>query len=367
MTEMLDVVDENGMPTGEIVDRERAHRDGIRHRTSHVWLARVKAGGDLKIENIELLLQRRSMDKDSNPGCLDISSAGHIPAGCTYVESALRELKEELGLDIEADALCFCGKRRKSYKKSFHGREFSDNQVSNVYVIFCDIKASDIVFQKSEISEVLWMPFDDVYKMAEQDEHSDNPQSCLALEEMQLLRNYIRDHADWLNVNKGISYNNGQTQKVKPVKLTTLCYIEQNGKYLMLYRNKKKDDQSKGKWLGVGGKLESGESPEDCLIREVYEETGLRLTEYKFRGIITFVSDIWENELMFLYTADTFDGKLKDDCDEGCLKWIPKEDVRELNVWEGDRIFLDELLKDNNDIHIRLVYEDDKLVEFIKY
>jgi len=152
----------------------------------------------------------------------------------------------------------------------------------------------------------------------------------------------------------------------KNIKLTTLCYIEKDGNYLMLYRNKKKDDQSEGKWLGVGGKIESGESPEECVVREVFEETGLSLNSVKFRGIITFVSDIWDNEFMFLYTSDDFTGQLKPVCDEGELAWIPKDEVMELPAWEGDKVFLKPLIEGVEDIHIKLVYEGEKLVKVIE-
>ena len=113
-------------------------------------------------------------------------------------------------------------------------------------------------------------------------------------------------------------------------KLTTLCYIEQDDCYLMLHRIKKKHDANEGKWIGVGGHFEKGESPEECLLREVYEETGLTLTSYRLRGIITFVSDDWGSEYLHLYTADDFDGDLAvamEHCNEGVLKWVQKKDI----------------------------------------
>ena len=124
------------------------------------------------------------------------------------------------------------------------------------------------------------------------------------------------------------------------MKNSVLCYIEKNEKYLMLYRNKKKNDVNGGKWIGVGGKLEENESPDEALLREVKEETGLTLTSYRFRGIITFVSDTWEGEYMYLFTADGFEGELKE-CDEGDLKWISRDFLDQLPKWEGDQIFLD--------------------------
>ena len=117
--------------------------------------------------------------------------------------------------------------------------------------------------------------------------------------------------------------------------LTTLCYLEQDGNYLMMHRVKKEHDVNEGKWIGVGGHFEPGESPEECLLREVKEETGLTLTSWKFRGIVTFTSDDNPTEYMCLYTADGFEGTLTEDCREGILRWVPKEEVLNLRLWEG--------------------------------
>lgn len=153
---------------------------------------------------------------------------------------------------------------------------------------------------------------------------------------------------------------------VKMTKNTTLCYIEKDDKYLMLLRNKKEVDINKGKWIGVGGHFEEGESPEECLVREVYEETGLTLTNYKFRGLVTFSSDQWQTEYMFLYTADGFEGELKD-CNEGELRWIPKSEILDLNLWEGDKEFLKLLFEDNDVFSMKLSYVEDTLVERKRY
>ncbi|WP_024347117.1 NUDIX hydrolase [Lacrimispora indolis] len=146
--------------------------------------------------------------------------------------------------------------------------------------------------------------------------------------------------------------------------LTTLCYIEREGRYLMLHRIKKKGDMNQDKWLGVGGHLEEGESPEECLLREVKEETGLSLRSYRLRGIITFVSDKYPDEYMFLYTADAYEGALTE-CEEGELKWVPKEETGGLSLWEGDRIFFELLLADIPFFSLKLVYRGDHLAEVL--
>lgn len=145
--------------------------------------------------------------------------------------------------------------------------------------------------------------------------------------------------------------------------LTTLCYIEKDDAYLMLHRVKKKNDINQDKWIGVGGKLEKDESPEECLLRETKEETGLTLTEYQLRGIITFISNEWDTEYMYLYKATGYEGDLIEDCDEGELVWIPKDRLFELNLWEGDKIFLKLLDQDEGLFSLKLRYEGNVLVE----
>ena len=148
--------------------------------------------------------------------------------------------------------------------------------------------------------------------------------------------------------------------------LTTLCYIEKDQKYLMLHRVKKQKDVNKDKWIGIGGHFELGESPEECLLREVKEETGLTLTSYTLHGIITFISDGWGCEYMHLYTADTFEGTLTEEqmntCEEGILRWIPKDQILSLELWEGDKIFLDYLLNQKGFFSLKLEYNGNKLV-----
>ncbi len=146
------------------------------------------------------------------------------------------------------------------------------------------------------------------------------------------------------------------------MKLTTLCYIESAASYLMLHRISKKKDANKDKWIGVGGHFEQNESPEDCLLREVKEETGLTLTSWRQRGIVTFVSDRWETEYMFLYTADSYIGELQP-CDEGTLEWIAKADISKLNLWQGDLIFFDLLQSQEPFFSLKLVYEGETLAD----
>lgn len=147
----------------------------------------------------------------------------------------------------------------------------------------------------------------------------------------------------------------------KELRLTTICYIEKDDKYLMLHRTKKKNDQSHNKWLGVGGKFEENESPDECVVREVKEETGLNLLSYRLRGVMTFVSDIWETEYMFIYTADKFEGKLTE-CNEGELLWIEKSKISDLKLWEGDILFLKKLIEDSGFFTIKVQYQGEKLI-----
>ncbi len=153
-------------------------------------------------------------------------------------------------------------------------------------------------------------------------------------------------------------------------KKTTLCYIENNDSYLMLYRNKKPDDPNEGKWLGIGGKFEPGDSPDECNSREVLEETGLVLKSAHFHGVIKFRADSYEDEDMYLYSSDDFepaDSEAKSvyemtgeyalpDCNEGELRWIPKDEIMRLPMWEGDRAFLERVLAGYDEISLTLNY-----------
>jgi 8-oxo-dGTP pyrophosphatase MutT (NUDIX family) len=175
--EILDVVDENGIPTGARLPREEVHRVGALHRTSHVWLTRSRNGA------AELLLQKRSAQKDSHPGCYDISSAGHIPAGDDFLESALRELREELGITAAPEELTDCGQLRIVCDAVFHGAPFHDRQISRVYLLRCDRPEAAFTVQESEIESVRWFPLAECYEMA----RTGAPANCLRTDELDLV------------------------------------------------------------------------------------------------------------------------------------------------------------------------------------
>jgi 8-oxo-dGTP diphosphatase len=148
------------------------------------------------------------------------------------------------------------------------------------------------------------------------------------------------------------------------MKMTTLCYLERGDEYLMLHRIKKKNDENHDKWIGVGGKFEANESPEDCMRREIFEETGLTVSDYRYRGIVTFVSDIYETEYMHLFTVTDWTGEARE-CDEGELAWIKKQKLFDLTLWQGDRIFLQLLQEDAPFFSLKLTYRGDELQEAV--
>lgn len=177
--EMFDIVDEKGEPTGVVKERTKVHEDGDLHRTSHVWIVRDNNEG-----GIDVLLQKRSENKDSNPGCYDISSAGHIKAGSGYLDSALRELKEELGIDASSEELELRLIRRISYSDIFHGKLFEDNQVTRVYRMKGnDIDIRKLELQKEEVEEVIWMDYEECIKAVK----NNTIKHCIYLEELKSL------------------------------------------------------------------------------------------------------------------------------------------------------------------------------------
>ena len=179
--EILDIVDELGMPTGQTIEREKAHQLGILHRTSHVWIVRRKD------KKLQILLQKRSDNKDSYPGCYDISSAGHIPAGVYFIPSALRELKEELGYDAKTEELIDCGMRQFEFQKIFHNQLFHDHQISRIYALWLDQEPEMFTLQKEEVSKVKWFDFDECFYLVK----NNLIPHCIYLEELEMVKKKV--------------------------------------------------------------------------------------------------------------------------------------------------------------------------------
>ncbi len=180
--EYFDVCSEDGLPTGQTVSRDEAHREGILHRTSHVWIVRETAGRP------EILLQKRSADKDSYPGCYDTSSAGHIPAGCEPLPSALRELAEELGVHAGEDELLRLGHFRVEYEDVFHGRPFHDNEYANVFLLTRPVSVESLRLQEEEIESVRWFGLAEVIEATRRED----PRFCINIESLILLDDYLK-------------------------------------------------------------------------------------------------------------------------------------------------------------------------------
>lgn len=181
--EYFDIVDELGNPTGKTVERAVAHEKGLRHRTSHVWIFRKKNG------RIQILLQKRCAQKDSFPGCYDISSAGHIPAGDDYRESALRELEEELGIQVKPEELHEVGMHSIHEEGNFHHAKFVDNQVSKVFMLWLDWNEEEFRLQPEEVESVRWMDFEEC--MAAVEENS--IPNCIDMKELKMLKEHLND------------------------------------------------------------------------------------------------------------------------------------------------------------------------------
>ena len=180
--EFIDVVDENGIPTGRVVERSEAHRLGLRHRTSHVWIVRRHN------DSIQILLQKRCMQKDSYPGCYDISSAGHIPAGDDYIVSALRELKEELGIEARPEELLDCGIHHcPDVDDNFHGKHFIDHQISHIFLLWRDMEEEEFIVQKEEIDSVRWVEFHECMELV----RTNAIPHCIDIRELEKLEKYL--------------------------------------------------------------------------------------------------------------------------------------------------------------------------------
>ena len=182
MKEILDIIDKNGNPTGETVEREYAHSHGIWHRTSHLWLVRKQN------DAVQILLQKRAEDKSSFPGCYDISSAGHIPAGVDFKESAIRELKEELGIDASESDLVFCGDRTVIWDDNFNGKPFHDRQISRVFLMWTTLDEADFSVGEDEVESICWMDFEQCCYNVENNLFK----HCIVMEELEILRKALQ-------------------------------------------------------------------------------------------------------------------------------------------------------------------------------
>lgn len=185
--EYLDIRTPDGVPTGKVKEREKVHEDGDIHGTSHVWIAGIDEAGKR-----QLLLQKRSADKDAFPGCYDISSAGHLPAGQDYLTSAIRELYEELGIRAQEEDLIFLGIHRGYCEDVFYGKPFRNHEVSHVYLYDKPVDIGSLTLQESEVESVKWMPLDQCYEKAR--EH--DPKYCLFVEELDMIREYYQNRPD---------------------------------------------------------------------------------------------------------------------------------------------------------------------------
>ncbi len=181
--EIFDIVDENGQPAGGTVTRSRAHAEGIRHRTAHIWVVRKNGC------KTEVLLQKRALNKDSFPGRYDTSSAGHIQAGDEPLESAVRELSEELGIRANTDDLNFAGTFQIQYEKEFHGKLFKDNEIAFVYIYDKEVEIDNLTLQKEELESVEWFDLEEVYQacLPQRDE-----KFCVPMGGLEIVRDYVK-------------------------------------------------------------------------------------------------------------------------------------------------------------------------------
>lgn len=180
--EYLDIRDEDGQITGCIKERKQVHQDGDLHGTSHVWIIRKSE------QKIQLLLQKRSANKDAFPGCYDISSAGHVPAGEDFIESAIRELKEELGIEIKEEELQFLDAFKFEKKKMFYGQPFHNYEYSKVYILWKDIEPEEMVLQQEEVESVMWMDFKKCYELVEKK----HPDFCIFMKELHMIEKWVK-------------------------------------------------------------------------------------------------------------------------------------------------------------------------------
>lgn len=296
--EFLDIVNEDGLPTGRQVERAQAHACGILHRTAHVWIVRKRWGV------WQVLLQKRSDNKDAYPGCYDISSAGHIPAGEDFIPSALRELQEELGYSAVPEQLVFCGRRRFRFSQVFHGKPFHDNQISNVYLLPLDQEPEQFTLQLDEVSEVKWFDLSDCFRLVE----NQLIPNCIFPEELELVRQGIfrleqQSKIEYLDVYDNQKRPTGKT-RLRDGKLACDEYqliafaviVNSQGEVLLTLRAPEKQHYPNF-WGNTGGAVQAGETSRQAIVREVWEETGIRAQPSDFTLL-----DTYENPVRHTFT-----------------------------------------------------------------
>lgn len=291
--EWLDIVDENGVPTGRRAERAQVHACGLLHRTAHVWIVRKRWG------TWQILLQKRSDKKDAYPGCYDISSAGHLPAGEDFVPAALRELKEELGYTAVPEQLIFCGRRRFHFSQVFHGKPFHDNQISNIYLLQLDQAPEQFVLQADEVSEVRWFDLSDCFRHVAAGSIS----HCIFPEELEMVRQGIaalenQRKVEYLDIYDAQKRPTGK-KRLRDSKLPPDAYqliafaviLNTQGQMLLTLRAPEKQ-RYPNLWGNTGGAVQAGETSLQAIVREVWEETGIRAEPSDFTLLDTYQNSV---------------------------------------------------------------------------
>lgn len=291
--ELLDIVDENGFPTGRQAEREQVHACGMLHRTAHVWIVRKRW------DAWQVLLQKRSDSKDAYPGCYDISSAGHLPAGEDFVPAALRELKEELGYTAIPEQLIYCGRRRFHFSQVFHGKPFHDNQISNIYLLQLDQAPEQFVLQADEVSEVRWFDMADCFHRVA----ANSIQHCIFLEELEMVRQGIlaleaQRKVEYLDIYDAQKRPTGKKRlrdsRLAPGEYQLIAFaviFNSRGEMLLTLRAPEKQ-RYPNLWGNTGGAVQAGETSQQAIVREVWEETGIRAEPSDFTLLNTYQNPV---------------------------------------------------------------------------
>ncbi len=279
--ERLDVVTADGVPTGQVVDREQAHAQGIWHRTAHVWIVRKYWGA------WQALLQMRSKTKEAYPGCYDCSSAGHVPAGADYLTSALRELQEELGYAASPEQLLLCGYRRVEFRGEFGGKPFYDREFSPVYLLLLNREAEQFTLQPGEVDGVRWFDWQELRRgvAARTIPH------CIYEDELDLVQSSLGALArqpERIDLYDARMRPTGRvklrTEQLEPGEYRRIAFaliFNAKGQMLLTLRSGEKDSYP-NVWGNTGGAVQAGEDAPRAIVREVWEETGIRAAQSDF-------------------------------------------------------------------------------------